>query len=135
MSKISSKGSAEPEGGQDLFGMAARAVGEDRPAQRQGQKTGAQLRVGAEPAADIDVVDIFEIILGIDRVVADQSLQGGAVGLPVVAAQPVDLPGGDGDDLLHVAVDALVDQRENLPLGGIEGIVEIEENGVHGFCP
>ena len=48
-----------------------------------------------------------------------------------MATQPVDLVGGDGDDLLHVAVDPPVDQREEIPLRRVEGVVEIKKDGVH----
>jgi len=51
-------------------------------------------------------------------VVADQPLQGDAVGLPVIAAHAIDTISRDTDLFGHETIDAHVDQAEQLAFGG-----------------
>jgi hypothetical protein len=111
--------------------MTERAVGEDGLALRQGGKGLAQVMIGVKPGGDIDVVDIKQVVLGVDSMMADQSLQGDPVQAPVFAPQGIDLRRRYADNLGHVAVDAHIDQAENLFVSRIQGVVEIEDQNVH----
>ena len=80
---------------------------------------------------DLDVMDVMQIILGVDAVMPDQALEGDAVIRPILPPQTVDIGGGDTDYIGHVPVDPDIDQGEEFTFRMIKGIVEIEKYSVH----
>jgi len=121
----------DPQRRQDPAGVTERTVGKHGLALRQGGQRFTEGRVGGQPGVDVYIVNVKQVVLGIDAVVADQPLQGYAVQSPVFAAQAIYLWCRDADDLGHVAVDPHVDEIEQLSLSGIESIVKIENQNVH----
>ncbi len=93
--------------------------------------------VGLEIVAQGNVVDVGQIVFGINVVVDLETLQGGAIGLKVVTAQ---IPGRhriQAHSLLNILVDALADGRHQPCLLGIEGIVQVKKDVLDhaiGYC-
>ncbi len=111
--------------------MSGGAVGKNDFPLRQGGEDGGKGGISHQPGRDVDIVDIMEISFGINVEVADQPLQGDAILLPIVTAQGIDITDGDPDDLFHETVNTDIDQGEEIPFRGVEGVVEIEEEVVH----
>src|SRR5215831_9338664 len=107
------------------FGMAARAVRKDKLAARQRVDGGRELGVLAH-WRQIDVVYVIEERLRVHAMHMHEAAQGGAE-LPIVCLLQVARVSKGyaqeaGDELAH----ALIDLQEQVAVGGIEGVVEVE---------
>src|SRR3990170_3680516 len=116
-------GHAEPS--RHGLSMLARAVREDEFASGQRFDRRRQFRGGGD-RAQIDVMHIVEEGVGRDVMEAHQSSKGGAVLVVIGLAQSLRVFERDaeavGDELAH----APVDLGEQIAIGGVEGVVEIE---------
>src|SRR5262245_48494396 len=111
------------------FGMLARSVGEDEFAPRERGERRRKLGRGAN-RAEIDVVHIVEEIVGRHVMQAHQPRECRAVLVVIGFAQALRLGERDaegvGDELAH----APVDLREQIAVGRVERVVEIEHPGL-----
>src|SRR5262245_27432472 len=111
------------------FRMLARAVGEDEPAPRQPGERRGKFGRGVN-RTQIDVVHIVEEIVGRHVMQAHQPRERGAVLVVIGFGQALRLVQRDaeaiGDELAH----APVDLREQIAVGRVERVVEIEHLGL-----
>lgn len=111
--------------------MAPRTVGKNVTRHGQLLDGVSQRQIRAESPGDIDIMDIVEIIFRINLVMTDQPLQGGTIILPIAPTQTINFGSINPDDLLHVVINAHVNQREQITLRRIQRVVEVKQNGIH----
>ena len=109
--------------------MALGAVGEDQATAGQAREPLSERIVSCQPVQR-DLVHLVEELARVHAVVGHQAGQGGAVLVVVALLQRAGLDRPQADAALDEGLHAVVDQGEQVALGRIEGVVEVEDPGV-----
>ena len=79
----------------------------------------------------IDVVDVFEIGVGVHAVLEHEAAQAGAVALVEILLDAEGVVGGNAEKIRDVGADAVVDLLPQVEMMGIERVVEVEHPCLH----
>ena len=129
MSQISSNAFGEPDAPQHAPGVMAAAIGEDKAPSGQSPNGRLKLLIGTS-AEQIDVVNIGEECFGIDAMNRHQSAERGAIALVIGLLQMPRLVRRKLHGSRDIVAHACVDLSEQLAVGPVERVVEIEDPSV-----
>ena len=122
------KQARQPARGQHLFGIGRAGIGVDDAPARQGRHGAGQIGVGGQDA-EVDVVDLRQIGSGVHVMFAHQTRQRGAIGVPIVLAQPVRLGAAKAQRLHHPVGHAHLDLVEQAVARRVKRVVEVKDPG------
>ena len=123
---------AQVEQPQHLLRVVTRGVGEDGLASRQPLQEPAHGWRGREQVREIDAMHASEIVVHVHAVEELETPHGGAMGVAKPPAHGVYVCGRDAHPVTQVGIDASIDAIEHAVSARVEGLVEIEEQDLHG---
>ena len=116
----------QPTRGQDFMRIGFTSVGINNPPPRQRRNRCRQIGIGRK-AREINIMHVRQIGRGIDVMFAHQAGKRGAVGVPIVLAQPVRLGPPDADGLHHPIGHPHLDLIKQAIARRVQGVVQIKD--------